>query len=860
MDQEVKIYTYEDALKASTEYFNGDTLAATVFLNKYAVKDSDGNLYESTPAEMHHRLAKEYARIESKYQNAISEEKIFSLIDHFKYFVPAGSPMNGIGNIHQKYVSLANCFILSAEGDDPKENIGDSYNSVMMLDTFAASIMKRRGGVGITLNTFRSSNLPINNSALSTPDNGIVQWMKRYSATTREVAQGKGRRGAMLLGLSVLHPDCEKFIDSKIDLKQITGANISVMVTDEFMRCVEEDKPFSQQFPIYSDNPIVKQEISARKLWNKIIKNAHKVAEPGVLFWDTVTRENPADCYADEGFRTTGVNPCAEISANSGSKTIGTCNLSSVNLYSFVVNPFTKDAYFDFDKFKEVVTIGQRLLDDTIDLELEKIDAIEAKIERDPEDEITKVWEKELWKRVKASHVLGRRTGLGITAEGDMLAALGYKYGTPEATEFATNVHKVFALTAFHSSADLAKERGAFEIYNEEKEKNNPFLNRLKALDPTLAEKIHKYGRRNIACLTIAPNGSVSLMTQTTSGIEPVFMPVYKRRRKVNPNDENVHVDFVDAVGDSFEEYIVFHPKFKTWMQINGYDTEKRYTQKEIDDLVSKSPYAGATANDIDWKEKVRMQGEIQKFIDHSISVTINLPNNISVETVNELYITAWKSGCKGCTVYRDGSRDGVLLSTNDKKKEDATLPKIIEERPKSLAADVIRFKNNKENWIAFVGKLDDGRPYEIFTGLLDNEEGIIEIPKSIDHGHIVKNVHENGTKSYNFVFTNKRGTKVIVEAINNSFGEYANYSKMLSSVLRYNMPMNYVFHLVDSLDLKEDDINSWKSGVKRALKKFIKDGTTVVGSNDRCPDCGEKLIFQDGCVLCPNCGYSKCG
>lgn len=860
MDQNLKtIYSYDEAFKASTEYFHGDTLAATVFLNKYAIKDNDGNLYEKTPEEMHHRIAKEYARIESKYPNGLSEEKIFSLLEHFKYFVPAGSPMNGIGNPFQKYVSLANCFILSAEGDDPKENKGDCYNNILMLDTFAASIMKRRGGVGITLNTFRSSNLPINNSALATSDDGIVQWMRRYSATTREVGQGKGRRGAMLLGISVLHPDCEKFIDSKLDLKEITGANISVMVTDDFMRCVEEDKPFIQQFPIYSDNPIFKKEISARKLWNKIIKNAHKVAEPGVLFWDTVIRENPADCYADEGFRTTGVNPCAEISANSGSKTIGTCNLSSVNLYSFVVNPFTKDAYFDFDKFKEVVTIGQRLLDDTIDLELEKIEAIEKKIDRDPEDEITKVWERELWKRVKASHVLGRRTGLGITAEGDMLAALGYKYGTPEATDFAVKVHKEFALTAFHSSSTLAKERGAFQIYNEEKEKNNPFLNRLKSIDSKLAEEIHQYGRRNIACLTIAPNGSVSLMTQTTSGIEPVFMPVYKRRRKVNPNDENVHVDFVDEVGDSFEEYIVFHPKFKTWMEINGYDTEKKYSQKEIDELVSKSPYAGATANEIDWKEKVRMQGEIQKFIDHSISVTINLPNNISVETVNELYITAWKSGCKGCTVYRDGCRAGVLVSASDKKKEEK-IDKVIEERPKTLDADVIRFKNNKENWIAFVGKLPDGSPYEIFTGLVDDEEGLFDIPKSVTSGRITKQILPDGSKSYDFEFANKRGTKFIVEGLNGKFNpEYWNYSKLLSSVLRYKMPINYVLHLVDSLDIKEDGINSWKSGVKRALKKFINDGTAVVGG-EKCPDCGANLIYQDGCILCPNCGYSKCG
>jgi ribonucleoside-diphosphate reductase alpha chain len=600
---------------------------------------------------------------------------------------------------------------------------------------------------------------------------------------------------------------------------------------------------------------MITKTINAHKLWNKIIHNAWKSAEPGVLFWDTVLRETLSECYADDGFHTIATNPCAELILSD----CGACILSSVNLFSFVKNPFTSEAYFDFEEFRKVTTDAQRLVDDLLDLEIEKVNNIIEKIESEPDPEELNTYEIRLWRRIKDTYIRGRRTGLGITAEGDMLAALGLTYGTKEASDFAVKVHQEFALSSVRSSINLAKERGAFPIYNYEKEINAPFLLRLKEFDKTLDSDLKKYGRRNIGLLTIAPNGSVSIMTQTTSGIEPVFMPVYKRRRKVNPNEQNVHVDFVDATGDSFEEYIVFHPKFKTWMEINGYDTEKRYTQKEIDELVEKSPYFKATANDVDWKEKVRMQGEIQKYIDHSISVTVNLPNSATEELVNELYITAWKSGCKGCTIYRDGSRDGVLVSAT-KKKEDTALPKIIEERPKSLAADVIRFKNNKENWIAFVGKLEDGRPYEIFTGLIDDEEGIIEIPKSIEHGHIVKDIHDDGTKSYDFVFTNKRGTKMIIEGINNNFGEYANYSKMLSSVLRYNMPMNYVFHLVDSLDLKEDGINSWKSGVKRALKKFIKDGTTVVGSNDRCPDCGEKLIFQDGCVLCPNCGYSKCG
>lgn len=844
MEQESKIYPYEDALKASTEYFNGDTLAATVFLNKYAMKDADGNLCESTPKEMHHRLAAEYARIESKYPNPLSEQQIFDYLDHFRYIVPAGSPMSGIGNNYQKYVSLANCFVIGSETD--------SYNAIHYIDSMLSAIMKRRGGCGCSIDFLRPAGAKVDNAALTST--GMASFMERFSSTTREVAQG-GRRGACIMISGIKHPDAEAFIDAKLETNKVTGANISVKIDDEFMECVLNKKPYTQQFPIESNNPTITKTIDANKLWNKIIHNAWKSAEPGVLFWDTVLRETLSECYADDGFHTIATNPCAELILSD----CGACILSSVNLFSFVKNPFTSEAYFDFEEFRKVTTDAQRLVDDLLDLEIEKVNNIIEKIESEPDPEELNTYEIRLWRRIKDTYIRGRRTGLGITAEGDMLAALGLTYGTKEASDFAVKVHQEFALSSVRSSINLAKERGAFPIYNYEKEINAPFLLRLKEFDKTLDSDLKKYGRRNIGLLTIAPNGSVSIMTQTTSGIEPVFMPVYKRRRKVNPNEQNVHVDFVDATGDSFEEYIVFHPKFKTWMEINGYDTEKRYTQKEIDELVEKSPYFKATANDVDWKEKVRMQGEIQKYIDHSISVTVNLPNSATEELVNELYITAWKSGCKGCTIYRDGSRDGVLVSAT-KKKEDTALPKIIEERPKSLAADVIRFKNNKENWIAFVGKLEDGRPYEIFTGLLDDEEGIIEIPKSIEHGHIVKDIHDDGTKSYDFVFTNKRGTKMIIEGINNNFGEYANYSKMLSSVLRYNMPMNYVFHLVDSLDLKEDGINSWKSGVKRALKKFIKDGTTVVGSNDRCPDCGEKLIFQDGCVLCPNCGYSKCG
>lgn len=847
MNQENRqIYPYEEALKASTDYFGGDTLAATVFLNKYAMKDEQGRLCESTPEDMHHRLAAEYARIEAKYANPLSEQQIFDYLNHFRYIIPAGSPMSGIGNDYQKYVSLANCFVIGSETD--------SYNAIHYVDSMLSAIMKRRGGCGCSIDFLRPAGAKVNNAALTST--GMASFMERFSSTTREVAQG-GRRGAAILLSSIKHPDAEAFIDAKLETNKVTGANISVKIDDEFMRCVLNGEPYTQQFPIESDSPSVTKQIDAKKLWNKIIHNAWKSAEPGVLFWDTVLRETLSECYADDGFHTIATNPCAELILSD----CGACILSSVNLFSFVKHPFTAEAYFDFDEFKKVTNDAQRLVDDLLDLEIEKVVNIIAKIEAEPDPEELNTYEIRLWHRIKDTYIRGRRTGLGITAEGDMLAALGLTYGTKEATEFATKVHQEFALAAMRSSVILACERGTFPIYNAEKEKDAPFLNRLKALDSDLAFGIEKYGRRNIGLLTIAPNGSVSIMTQTTSGIEPVFMPVYKRRRKVNPNESNVHVDFVDATGDAFEEYIVFHPKFKMWMQINGYDTDKRYTQKEIDDLVAQSPYYKATANDVDWKEKVRMQGEIQKYIDHSISVTVNLPNSATEELVNELYITAWKSGAKGCTVYRDGCRESqVLLSSSSKKDADKKLPKVIEERPKVLDADVIRFKNNKENWIAFVGKLPDGSPYEIFTGIVDDEEGIIDIPKSVDHGQIVKRIDDNGIKSYDFEFTNKRGNKFIIESINKNFGEYCNYSKMLSSVLRYNMPMNYVFHLVDSLDLKEDGINSWKSGVKRALKKFIKDGTTVVGSNDRCPDCGEKLIFQDGCVLCPNCGYSKCG
>ena len=683
--------------------------------------------------------------------------------------------------------------------------------------------------------------------------------MERYSNSTREVAQD-GRRGALMLSVSIKHPDSESFIDAKMTEGKVTGANVSVKLDDEFMQAAVEGKPYTQQYPIDSPNPMVSKEIDASALWKKIVHNAWKSAEPGVLFWDTIIRESVPDCYADLGFRTVSTNPCGEIPLCP----YDSCRLLAINLYSYVVNPFTPEAYFDFDLFKKHVALAQRIMDDIIDLELEKIERILEKIDSDPESMEVKGSERHLWEKIYHKSGLGRRTGVGITAEGDMLAAMGLRYGTEEATEFSEKVHKTIALEAYRSSVNMAKERGAFEIYDAEREKNNPFINRLKEADPELYEEMKKYGRRNIACLTIAPTGTTSLMTQTTSGIEPVFMPVYKRRRKVNPNDANVHVDFVDETGDAFEEYVVFHHKFLTWMKINGYDPDKRYTQEEIDELVAKSPYYRATSNDVDWLMKVKMQGRIQKWVDHSISVTINLPNNVSEDLVNQLYVEAWRSGCKGCTVYRDGSRAGVLISTKkkDKKEEEEECrckpPQVVEVRPKVLEADVVRFQNNKEKWVAFVGLLD-GRPYEIFTGLQDDEEGIV-LPKSVTTGRIIKSYDEDGTKHYDFQFENKRGYKMTIEGLSEKFNkEYWNYAKLISGVLRWRMPIEQVIKLVGSLQLDSENINTWKNGVERALKKYVQDGTEAKGV--KCPNCGhETLVYQEGCLICKTCGSSRCG
>ena len=847
-----KTYSYEEAYGASLQYFGGDELAARVWVNKYAMKDSFGNIYEKSPEDMHWRIAREIARVEKKYVNPMSAEDIFALLDHFRYIVPAGSPMTGIGNNHQ-IASLSNCFVIGLDGN------ADSYGAIMRIDEEQVQLMKRRGGVGHDLSQIRPKGSPVNNSALTST--GLVPFMERYSNSTREVAQD-GRRGALMLSVSIKHPDSEAFIDAKMTEGKVTGANVSVKLDDEFMQAAVDNRPYLQQFPIDSDHPMYTKEINAKALWRKIVHNAWKSAEPGVLFWDTILRESIPDCYADLGFRTVSTNPCGEIPLCP----YDSCRLLSINLYSYVNHPFTPEASFDYDLFRRHVRVAQRIMDDIVDLELEKIDLIMEKIKSDPQSDEVKGAEYHLWEKIKRKSGMGRRTGVGITAEGDMLAAMGLRYGTQEATDFSVNVHKTLALAAYGSSVEMARERGAFEVFDADRERNNPFILRIKEADPQLYDDMVKYGRRNIACLTIAPTGTTSLMTQTTSGIEPVFMPVYKRRRKVNPNDADVHVDFVDEVGDSFEEYIVYHNKFLKWMEVNGLDTKKKYTQEEIDALVARSPYYKATANDVDWLMKVRMQGAIQKWVDHSISVTVNLPNNVDEDLVDRLYVEAWRSGCKGCTIYRDGSRAGVMISVSKEAKKQEKLDMaekkdtafVTEVRPKELECDVVRFQNNKEKWVAFVGLLH-GYPYEIFTGLQDDEEGIV-LPKTVTKGKIIKQTDENGKHRYDFQFENKRGYKTTVEGLSEKFNpEYWNYAKLISGVLRYRMPIDHVIKLVGSLQLKSESINTWKNGVERALKKYVADGTKAQGA--KCPVCGhETLVYQEGCLICTNCGASRCG
>ncbi len=847
VEQKRKVFTNEEAFQESLKYFKGDDLAARVWLNKYALKDSEGNIYEKSPKDMHHRIASEIARIESKYKNPMSEQEVYDLIKDFTYIIPQGSPMTGIGNPFQ-IASLSNCFVIGNKGES------DSYGGIMKTDQEQVQLMKRRGGVGHDLSHIRPKSSPVKNSALTST--GLVPFMERFSNSTREVAQD-GRRGALMLSVSINHPDAEDFIDAKLEQGKITGANVSVRIDDAFMKAVKNNQSYTQKYPIFSQNPKFTQETNANELWKKIVHNAWKSAEPGILFWDTIIRESLPDCYADLGYKTLSTNPCGEIPLCA----YDSCRLLAINLFSYVVNPFTKEAYFDFELFKKHVAYAQRMMDDIIDLELEKVDVIIAKIEADPEDIETKRVEQNLWLEIRKKAEEGRRTGVGITAEGDMLAALGIRYGSEDGNDFSVKIHKTLALAAYRSSVEMAKERGAFGIYDAKREENNPFMMRIKEADPALFNDMQEYGRRNIALLTIAPTGSTSLMSQTTSGIEPVFMPVYKRRRKVNPNDKGVRVDFVDEVGDSWEEYVVFHHKFKQWMEVNSIDTTKNYSQDEINELIEKSPYYKATSNDVDWLSKVKMQGAIQKWVDHSISVTINIPNEATEELVDKLYMTAWEEGCKGVTVYRDGSRSGVLISAEEKKeaKDIEVDYKLVfpTKRPQTLEADVVRFQNNKEKWIAFIGKIED-KPYEIFTGLADDEDGIL-LPRWVEDGFIIKNKDEKGNSRYDFQYANQRGYKTTIEGLSYRFNpEFWNYAKMISGTLRHGMEIENVVELINSLQLDNESINTWKNGVARALKRYVPDGTHAKG---KCSNCDStNLMYQEGCLTCKDCGSSKCG
>jgi ribonucleoside-diphosphate reductase alpha chain len=842
------VYSFEEALKGSLEYFKGDELAAKVWVNKYALKDSFGNLFEKSPDMMHHRIASEIARIEKNYPNPMTEEEIYGLLKDFKYIIPQGSPMTGIGN-HFQIASLSNCFVIGNDGP------ADSYGAIMKIDQEQVQLMKRRGGVGHDLSHIRPGGSPVLNSALTST--GVVPFMERYSNSTREVAQD-GRRGALMLSISIKHPDAENFIDAKMESGKVTGANVSVRIDNEFMEAVVNKTPYTAQYPIHSDNPSYKKEIDANQLWGKIVHNAWKSAEPGILFWDTITKESVADCYADLGYKTVSTNPCGEIPLCP----YDSCRLLAINLYSYVESPFTENSHFNFDLFKNHVQKAQRIMDDIIDLEIEKIDAIMAKIDSDPEHEDLKSVERNLWTNIRTKAIEGRRTGVGITAEGDMLAALGLRYGSENATDFSTEIHKTVALEAYRSSTIMAKERGAFGIFDYQREKDNPFINRLKNEDQQLYDDMVSYGRRNISLLTIAPTGTTSLMTQTSSGIEPVFLPAYKRRRKVNPNDKETTATFFDEVGDSWEEYNVFHHKFVTWLEVNGYNIEevKTYDEEKVQELVKISPYYKATSNDVDWSAKVKMQGQIQKWVDHSISVTINLPENATEDLVGQLYVEAWQNGCKGVTVYRDGSRSGVLIANDDKKKktQQELLDRTKISRPIELEAEILRFMHNNEKWIAFIG-IKDGRPYEIFTGHQDDD--MFPIPKKITKGVIIKNKDEEGVTRYDFQYTDKYGYKNTLGGLSHQFNkEYWNYAKLISGVLRFGMPIEDVIDLVISLRLDSDTINTWTAGVVRALKRYVPNGTRAKGK-EKCSECGsDELVYEEGCLKCTSCGNSKCG
>jgi len=845
-----KIYEFSEVVEQSTLYFGGDSLAANVWANKYALKNAEGHLLELTPDDMHRRIAREIARIEKKYPNPMGEEELFELMRHFRYLVPQGSPMAGIGNSYQ-IGSLSNCFVIGNEGS------ADSYGAIMKTDEEQVQLMKRRGGVGHDLSHIRPKHSLVKNSAMTST--GIVPFMERYSNSTREVAQ-EGRRGALMLSISVAHPDSEHFIDAKLEAGKVTGANISVKITDEFMRAVINDTDFVQHFPVGSDHPTVTKTIKARELWKKIVYNAWKSAEPGILFWDTILRESIPDSYADLGFRTVSTNPCGEIPLC----TYDSCRLMAINLYNYVDKPFTAEASFDSDLFIRHVHKGQRIMDDIIDLELEKIDRIIDKIDSDPENEEIKARERTMWFNIKKKAIQGRRTGFGITAEGDMLAALGTRYGSDEATAFSIEVHKILAIEAYRSSVMLARERGPFPLYDTTRELNNPFILRLKEAAPDVYEEMKNYGRRNIAMLTIAPTGSVSILTQTTSGLEPVFAVSYKRRRKVNPNDKNVKITFKDEVGDTWEEYNVFHHNFVAWLKSKGYDLEEvsRMDDKDLKNILRKSPYFKATANDVDWVAKVKMQGAVQKWVDHSISVTVNVPNETKEELIGTIYETAWKVGCKGMTVYRDGSRAGVLVNneSREKKKSKEENTEFREtrapHRPDRLEAEVVRFQNDYEKWVAVVGILN-GRPYEIFTGVSED----FWVPTWVQKGWIVKTRPDGVSSRYDFQFEDRQGYKITIEGLSRSFNkEYWNYAKLISGILRHGMPLPFVVNLISKLHFDVDSINTWKNGVERTLKKFIPDGTKA--AERTCPKCNDQegLVYQEGCLVCKSCGYSKCG
>ncbi len=841
------VYSYDEVLESATKYFKGDELAATVWMNKYALKNSAGDFFENTPDQMHHRLAKEIARVEQKYPNSYTEEEIYAVLKDFKYIVPQGGPMTGIGNNHQ-VGSLSNCFVIGNEGKS------DSYGGILKIDEEQVQLMKRRGGVGHDLSHIRPKGSPVKNSALTST--GIVPFMERYSNSTREVAQD-GRRGALMLSVSIKHPDAEHFIDAKMDGTKVTGANVSVKLDHEFMNAVKNNKEYNQQYPLHSSSPSHKKTINAKNVWNKIIHNAWKSAEPGILFWDTIIDESIPDCYADQGFETVSTNPCGEIPLCP----YDSCRLLAINLYSYVNNPFSANATFDFELFDKHVQMAQRIMDDIVDLEIEKIDKIIDKIDSDPESREIKNTEINLWTKIKEKALQGRRTGVGITAEGDMLAALGYKYGTPKATIFSVEVHKNLALSAYRSSVDMARDRGAFTIFNAEKEVNNPMITRIKDADENLYNDMIKYGRRNIALLTIAPTGTTSMMTQTSSGIEPVFMVSYKRRKKINPNDKNSRIDFTDEVGDSWEEYNVFHHKFITWLEVNGYNVDQvtKMSSEDLEKIIQKSPYFQATANDVDWVEKVRLQGAVQKWVDHSISVTVNVPNECTEDLVSKIYLTGWEEGCKGITVYRDGSRSGVLVSNDDKKeetKDDSFSETTAPTRPQKMEAEIIQFNNDFDKWIAVIGLLD-GRPYEIFTGKAEESFSILS---HVKNGWVLKNKSEDGNTRYDFQYEDSHGYKTTIEGLSRTFNkEYWNYAKLISGVLRHGMPINYVVDMVDNLHLDDANLNTWKKGVVRSLKRFIPDGTKP--AENVCPSCNEPaLVYEEGCLNCKGCGHSKCG